>query len=208
VTVDPASVASDLEYIRGVMARARRRVDPHAFHFVHWGALVLVWYPLVNLLERTGHRGWMLPVGIAALVLGTLLSAVREMRLARRPRLPGEDSWIGNQVGWIVGGSLGAAAILSAAGPATRFIDGHDVPVIWGLAYAAMAWGVGVVYSPEYRWAALFIFAGALAAMIVPEWNGVILGPAMGLGMIVPGVMAERRVRALAAEPGPDAGNG
>ena len=48
--------------------------------------------------------------------------------------------------------------------------------------------------------AALFIFAGAVAAILLPHWNGYILGPAMGLGMIVPGLQAEARVKRLRAD--------
>ncbi len=40
--------------------------------------------------------------------------------------------------------------------------------------------------------------------MALPDVQGWILGPVMGLGMIVPGVMAERRVRRL-REEGPAA---
>ena len=43
------------------------------------------------------------------------------------------------------------------------------------------------------------VFA-AVAAMGFPDINGYILGPAMGLGMIIPGMMAEKRVRRLQAE--------
>jgi hypothetical protein len=39
---------SELEFIASVMRRTQAAVDPHAFHFVLWGALVLVCYPLMN----------------------------------------------------------------------------------------------------------------------------------------------------------------
>jgi hypothetical protein len=208
MTMDSDAAAKDLEFIRSVMARTRRRVDPHAFHFVHWGAIVLVWYPLGNLFALEGRLDLLVPLGIGALLLGSILSGVREFRLRRRPRLEGEDTFLSDQVDSIVAGSLGAAGILSAVGPLTGCIPGPQVPVIWGLAYAGMAWMVGVVYSREYRWAGVFIFAGSLVAMALPDWNGFILGPSMGVGMIVPGLMAERRVRAMAAEPEGDGRTG
>ena len=40
------------------------------------------------------------------------------------------------------------------------------------------------------------------SACLVPSHSGFILGPFMGLGMIVPGVMAERRVARLGRENG------
>jgi hypothetical protein len=57
---------------------------------------------------------------------------------------------------------------------------------------------VGIVYRREFLWGGLAIFLAAVAAMAWPEWNGMILGPAMGLGIGIPGLLAERRVAALA----------
>jgi hypothetical protein len=198
--MDAKNAAGDLEYIRSVMERSRRRIDPHAFHFVHWGAIVAVWYPAANLLLHRGEKGAAIAVGVASLLLGMLLSGIREARLARRPRLPGEDELVGEQVLKVVWGSLGAALLVSVFGPATGFLRGETVPVVWGLAYANLAFMTGVVYSRESLWSGGFILAGCLLAMAFEEWNGVILGPVMGLGLIVPGLMAERRVREMARE--------
>ena len=198
--MDADGAADDLSFIRAVMERAQRRIDPHAFHFVHWGALVLVSYPAINLLERAGQREAMSWVGGAMLLLGMLLSGIREWRLSKRPRLLGGESLVERQVLQVVWGSLGAAAIVSFFGPATGFITHREVAIVWGFAYANLAFMVGVVYSREYLQSGLLIFAGTILAMVFEEWNGVILGPFMGLGMIVPGVMAERRVRRMAAE--------
>ena len=79
-------------------------------------------------------------------------------------------------------------------------VPGEKIPVVWGIAYAAMAYNVGIVYRAEFLWSGVLIFAGSLLALALPDAQGYILGPVMGLGMIVPGVMAERRVRAMRAE--------
>jgi MFS family permease len=202
--MDGETATKDLEYIRTVLARAHRRIDPHAFHFVHWGAIVLAQFPLANLLDQQGRKEWLLPLGVSALVLGSLLSAFREIRLSRRPRLPGEDSFIGLQIQQSVWVCIGAAIVVNIAGPATGFIQGDRVPVVWGIAYAAMAAMVGIVYSREYLWSGMAIFAGSILAMALPGIAGFILGPFMGLGMIVPGVMAERRVSRLSKEEASD----
>ena len=199
-TMSPEAAARDLEYVRDVLERTHRRIDPHAFHFVLWGAIVMVWYPLANLFERAGRADLYAAVGVASFILGFAMSGLLEYRLSRKPRLEGENTHVGRQVTWVVFSCLAAGIVLSGAAPGFGFIDGRDVPTIWGLVYATLAFMVGVVYSPEYRWAGGAMFVGALAAMAVPEWNGVILGPFMGLGMIVPGVMAERRVRAMRRE--------
>ena len=66
----PQSAKDDLAFIQQVVARTDQRIDPHAFHFVHWGLIVLVWYPLSNYLALEGRMTAALWVGIAAFLLG------------------------------------------------------------------------------------------------------------------------------------------
>ncbi len=191
------AAAQELEFVRSILERTQRRIDPHAFHFVGWGAVVLVWYPLGNLFEiQERPQSWSVALMVAAIVTGVAWGMFGEWRLARRGGAQAEDTVFSRQVGLIVGGTIGPAALLSAVGPATGAIPGESVPVVWGFAYAVLAYSMGVVYSREYLWAGVAIFAAAVAALIAPQFAGFILGPAMGLGLLVPGVISERRVRA------------
>jgi len=199
MSAEPRSAASDLEYVRRVIERTQARVDPHAFHFVLWGTLVLFVYPLLNWLE-TAAPDWRLPIGVAALVVGAAGSALLEWRLQTRPRVAGENTFVARPVVLIVSPVLGAAALLSAIGPPTGAVPGPYVPVVWGFAYAVMAFMVGVVYTTEYLVAGAAIFAGSVVALLHVDVAGYVLGPCMGLGMIVPGLMAERRVARMRAD--------
>jgi len=189
--------ADQLRFIRDVIARTEGRIDPHAFHFVIWGTLVLVCYPLLNWLELQGNLRWMAWIGIGALVLGAVLSSAFEIRLAGKPRLSGENTFVARQVVMIVFANIGIAAVISAAGPGTGLVAHDAVTLVWGFAYANMAYMIGVVYRKEYLVAGLAIAAATFVAWTMPPYRGFILGPFMGLGMIIPGVMAERRVARL-----------
>jgi hypothetical protein len=188
--------AGDLRYIREVLERSSRVFDPHAEYFAWWGAVVLVWYPAANLLIRAGHGAGAALLGAAALVAGGAGSWRIRARREREGRDAVEDPELAGRVARLVGGVLGAAAIVSFVGPATRTIAGAHVPLVWGLAYAQLAFTLGLLYSREFAVAGAAIFAACLVAMAFPEWNGVILGPAMGIGMIVPARRAAARVRA------------
>ena len=194
------SAHADLAYIKAVAVRTERRIDPHAFHFVHWGAIVLVWFPLANAFEQRGNLTAYALTGAAALLLGILLSVWGERRLAATPRLEADNTFIGDQVGLVAALCVGAGIVLSALGPAFQFIAGRDVPTVWGFAYATMAAMTGVVYRREFLWAGAAIFLGAVLAMAFPQWNGYILGPVMGLGLIIPALAAERRGKRLQAD--------
>ena len=92
--MDQTTAAADLDFITNVIQRTQRRIDPHAFHYVLWGSLVLVCYPLLNWFQNSGNLAAMGWIGGGALLIGTLGSALTEFRLARdssrqsvRPRL-------------------------------------------------------------------------------------------------------------------------
>ena len=195
----PADTAAldDLRFIRTVMDRTHRRIDPHAFHFVHWGAIVLVWFPLGAWFQQQGRPERLLPLGAVALGLGFLLSLLRELALRRQPRLDGENTFVGQQVAWITAACIGAGSVLSAVAPAFGFVAGENVPIVWGLVYANLALMIGIVYERDFLVSGVVIFAGTVVAICLQPWAGYVLGPVMGLGMILPGLRAERRVRAL-----------
>ena len=196
---DVKAAKAELAFIHDVVARTHRRMDPHAFHFVHWGCIVLVWYPLSNWLQSEGRLSDMAWLGGSAVALGFVLSFVREARLARRPRLTADNTFLTRQISMITFTCIAAGAVLSGVAPAFGFIDGPNVPIIWGLVYANMAVMTGVVYNRDFLWAGLVIFAGSLAAIVFQPAAGYILGPCMGLGMIIPARRAEQRVRAMLA---------
>ena len=198
--MESAEANRELEFIQRIVERASLRIDAHGFHNVHWGIIVLLWYPLANVFERMGHPMWQIPLGVAAVALGSALSWWRERVLARQPRLPGENLFLTGQVKTIVAGCITAGVLLSFLMPATRFIVGRDVPVLWGLVYANLAFMTGVVINRDFLVSGVVIFAGVVAALLLPHWNGCILGVFMGIGMIVPGLRAERRVRGLREE--------
>lgn len=196
---DAERARADLAFIREVVARTQRRIDPHAFHYVHWGAIVLVWFPLGNLLSARGRLDLLAALGAAALLLGAALSVGRELRLRGRPRLAAQETFVAQQVRQITAATIGAGLLLSALAPATGFVAGPDVPIIWGFVYATLASMIGVVYERDFRIAGAAIFVASLVAVVFRDHAGYVLGPVMGLGMIVPGLRAEARVRAMEA---------
>jgi len=197
---ETAGSGGDLQFIRRVMERTHARIDPHAFHFVLWGALVLVAYPLANWADLAGRgdlRNWALG---SMLGLGAVGSFLLEMRLKARSRLEGENTFVSRQVVLLVFYHIGVASLLSALGPATGFIQGPFVPLLWGFTYASMMYTIGVVYMREYTIAGFAILLGTVIALFHVEHAGMILGPFMGLGAIVPGLIAERRVARLRSQ--------
>lgn len=190
----------DIEFIGQIIARSERRIDPQAIHFVVWGGLVMVWYPLLNYWQLQNKPQIISMVTGIALAVGILTSLIINAAMRRKPRLKAQNTHVSKQVGMMVSWFIGLGLIITAVGPWAEFISVHDIPTIWGLMYACMTFGIGVVYKKEFIGWAVLILAAAITAMFAKSYNGFILGPAMGLGLIIPGVRAEWRVRRLVVE--------
>ena len=198
--VGAQGTGQDIQFIREIVQKSHRRIDPHAFHYVHWGAIVLLWYPLDNWFRMSGRESWANGLMIGALVLGGVLSGLRESLAGRSPRLEGSNTHIARQVSWITAGSLIAAFVLSMLAMGFSVLDEKHVYLVWGLAYANIAFMTGVVYTRDFLLSGIFIFVGVAIAVAFSDYCGFILGPFMGLGMIAPGLLAEKRVRKLREE--------
>ncbi len=203
--MDSENAERELAFVKDIMQRTSQRVDAHAFHSVHWGVIVLVWYPLGNWFNQQNMMSWYIGISVASLLVGAGLSVWRGARVARNPRLAGGNTFVSCQIARIAFANLIAGFVLSFIAPATGLIAGANVPIIWGLVYANMAFMMGVAYSIDFIISGVFIFVGALLAILMPAYNGYILGPFMGLGMIVPGLRAEARLRSLlSSDPVPE----
>jgi hypothetical protein len=197
INMNENQASQDLAFVRDLIGRTQRRVDAHAYQFIWWGTIVLLWYPLANVYPSL----WGTIMGVA-LGVGAVGSMLLGWWNGRRPRIAAESTVVSRQLGHIVFACIGGGVVLSIAAPMTGLVEGTSMPTIWALVYAVMTYMVGIVYTSEWRWAGACILAAAVVAMFLPEYSGLIVGPAMGLGLIIPGLMAERRVARMGAADG------
>jgi hypothetical protein len=198
--VESQQALDDLHLIRRVLEMTQRRVDPQMFHAIIWGALVMVWFPLMNWFELRGDGRAQLYTSLLALALGMTVSATLGYRAARGPRLKSANTHLAAQVAAVVATFVIAGLILSLAIPCLVPGGERFIPHVWGFLYALKLLVLGIFYSREFFWCGLFVFAGGVCALAWVPYAGFILGAAMGLGCIVPGVIAERRVARLRGE--------
>jgi hypothetical protein len=192
MSAEETAAARDLDFVRDVLARTQRRIDAHAYQFVWWGMIVLIWYPTAYFLPE--H---MLTIGAVSLTVGFVGSALMGALKARSSRIQAENTFIGRQIGRVVFGCIAGGVLCSTFAPWSGFIPGPQMATLWALIYAVMAYMVGVVYTREWTVSGIVIFIAAVVAMFLPDHCMIIVGPPMGLGILIPGLIAERRVAAM-----------
>ena len=197
--MDADRATDDLALVRRILSATQRRVDPQMFHFIIWGILVLVWYPLDEWLGNQGFRSAQAPLGMTALAVGTLSSIIGGYLANRRPRLSAGDPGFSQRIGIACSIFIGTGVICSIA-VALIGADASWTPHLWGLMYALMLMTLGVFYSSECFWFGLLALGGTIAAAARRDLAGYILGLTMGPAAIIPGLLAEWRVRRLRNE--------
>ena len=58
----------------------------------------------------------------------------------------------------------------------------------------------GIIYSKEWLFGGIGIFAGMVAAFFIKDYAYLILGLAMGAGCIIPAIIAQRNYRKMEKE--------
>jgi hypothetical protein len=188
----------DLALVQRILDATQRRVDPQMFHFVIWGAVVIIWYPLDNWLSNH-HSDVQALVAASALLLGATLSVMAGFMANRRPRLVASDPDFASRIGMSCSVFVGTGVVCSIC-IGVLGADSRLIPQLWGLLYALMLMTLGVFYSADCFWFGTLALLGAMAAVGRPDLGGYLVGLTMGPAALLAGLIAERRVRRLRRE--------
>jgi len=153
-------------------------------------------------LQTAGQKRACLTMSLVAIDDSVLISGFLGWRHGRHPRLAATNTLLARRLGQLTAIFIVTGVVLSFAVPMlSPSGGGRYVPHVWGLLYALMLMTLGVIYSREFFFCGLPSLLATLAALHWVDQSGYLLGPAMGLGCIVAGTIAERRVARLRREP-------
>lgn len=190
----------DLNLINKVLQMTHRRVDPHMFHLIIWGLIVLVWYPLLNYLTLT-NQFYYIPATMAFFLGGGgIASFIFSMRTVARPRIKAGNVRFSLKIGAIAWYFTGLGVVISILIPKLYPGSYQLLYPIWGGIYALMLFTWGIFYSIEFLWCSFLPLLGTIASLVWLQYAGFILGPTMGIGVLIPGVIAELRVARMRKE--------
>lgn len=189
----------DLQWIDKILSMTHRRVDPHLFHAIIWGAVVLFWYPLMNYFF-IAHPHLVMPTMIFFITVGAITSFAYEIRTAIKPRMKAENTQLSRQIAAIAWIFVGFGTLLSILISTVYPNNYSALYFVWGSLYFLMLATWGVFYSREFLWCCPFPLLGVVFALLWPHYAGFILGPTMGMGILIPGIIAEKRVMKMRQE--------
>ena len=182
----PDIAADDIKFMRSVVERADRQVRPEGYVLTACGLICLICYTAVHFLLKSGQQKWLLPVFLIlmTILLGYIfcaltLGAKRQKREGYVPQMPRQLTMI-----WfIVASHIIAWSIL---GIVLNNYCGGDPGFIAAMGLSIALSATGILYSREYLYGGLCIFACMFLTYFVKDYGYIILGIATATGCIVP----------------------
>ncbi len=184
-------LAENLQFMRVAIERTRRDFDPEAPVMIVWGLVCMIGYTTIYFLVMRELYKWIWPVYLPLLAIGLCVTVVSGIRVSRRQKKAGLVPQISNQIGWVWMVVLAHGVLWSTLGLFFDFFGGPGF--LWAMVYSIALSITGIIYSKEWLWGGIGIFAGMVTAFIIKDYAYLILGFAMGLGCIVPAIIAQKR---------------
>lgn len=187
-------LSDDLKFMRSIIERTQRQIDPAAPIMITWGFICLFGYLATHWLavEQLFRYIWWLWL-IVCWPVGFILSIFFGYRVRKREIRRGVRSYVSKQIGWVWAILVPNGIIWTLLG---ILRDPFGAPgFLWASIYGIGLSMMGILYSREWLIAGIGIFVAIIVATFAKPYAYIILGVVMGLGCIIPGLMAQQRVR-------------
>ena len=186
-------LAENLGFMRSVVEKTHREIDPEAPVMIVWGLVCMIGYTAIYFLVMHELYKWIWPVYLPLLVIGACVTVVSGIRVSKRQKKVGLVPRLSKQIGWVWMIVLAHGVVWSTFGLFFDFFGGPGF--LWAMVYSIALSITGIIYSKEWLWGGIGIFAGMVAAFIIKDYAYLILGLVMGLGCIIPAIIAQRNYR-------------
>ncbi|HIJ71714.1 MAG TPA: hypothetical protein HPP87_10185 [Planctomycetes bacterium] len=191
-------VTDDLKFIRDMLERTHREIDPEAFSMIIWGLVSMVIYFGAYFFVVYKIFNWIPYVLFPSLAVGGIVGGFSSYRVSKRQKARGMVSHIWKQLNWVWFILLPNAVIWSILGLFQDYFGGPGF--LWAAVYAIALSMTGILYSREWLFGGISIFIAIIVAFFVRPYSYLILGAVMGLACIIPAIIAHRRYKRSEAE--------
>jgi len=185
--------ADDLKFMRSVIEKTCKKVDPGWQMIAAWGLIVMIGFPLLYFLKIHQIDNWLWRIQWILVVTGFSFSIYIVKRAIVRERAIGVISKLSKQIYLVF-------IILSANGFIWTYLDLFRDQIggfgfLWTAICGIELSMIGIIYSREWLCGGMAIFIGIIAASFTEQYAYYILGIVTGLSCIVPAIIARRNYR-------------
>ena len=186
-------LAENLQFMRSVIEKTCRKINPGWPIMITWGLIIMIGFPVLYLLKTRQLDNWLWRIQWLLVVIGFSISIYFIIKATMRERKAGLVSQLSKQIYLI-------CLILSANGIIWTCLDLFRDHIggfgfLWTAICGIELSMIGILYSKEWLFGGIAIFAGIIAACFTETYAYVILGIVTGLACIIPAIIAQRNYR-------------
>ena len=185
--------ADDLKFMRSVVEKMHRQINPEAHVMIMWGFICMIIYIGIHFLIEYSLHKWIYYLYVPPIVIGAFYSVVNTVYALRREKKAGCVSRVSIQLVWAGIIVMSHAFVWDMLGVFDNTFCGAGF--IYALSLSIFLSMGGIFYSKEWLFGGIGIFAGMLLAFFVKDYSLVILGLAIGAGCIITAIIAQKNYR-------------
>jgi hypothetical protein len=196
------TVADDIKFMRSMVERMSRQVKPDINIMVACGLICMIAYAVLYFLKRSQLDRWIWPMGLSVTTVLFIYGFISLVRIARDEKKAGFISHLKRQVTfvWIFIMLHGLAWTISPV--VFDNFCGGDPAFLWAMLFSIGLVVLGVFHSREWLFGGIGIFAVMILTYFLGNVGYLVLGLAIGAGLIIPAIIVQRNFRKQEKENG------
>ena len=194
-TNDQNITADDIKFVRSVVERMSRQVKPDINIMVACGLVCMIAYAILYFLKACHLDRWIWPVGLSVTTVLFIYVLISIARIANAEKNVGFISHLKRQVTfvWIFIMLHGIAWTISPL--LSNNYCGGDPAFLWAMLFSIGLVVLGIFHSREWLWGGIGIFVVMILTYFLGNIGYLILGLAIGAGLIIPAIIVQRNFR-------------
>jgi hypothetical protein len=188
-------VADDIKFMRSVVERMSRQVKPDIHIMIACGLICMIAYVVLYFLKTSQLDRWIWPLGLSVTTVLFIYVLISLVRIAKAEKDAGFISHLKRQVTlvWIFIMMHGLAWTISPA--LSNNFCGGDPAFLWAMLFSIGLVVLGIFHSREWLYGGIGIFTVMILTYFLGNIGYIVLGLAIGAGLIIPAIIVQRSFR-------------
>jgi hypothetical protein len=188
-------VADDIKFMRSVVEKMSRQVKPDVHIMIVCGLTCMIAYAILYFLKTHQSDKWIWPVGLTLTTVLFIYAFISLVRIAKSERKAGFISHLKKQVTWVWIFLMLHGLAWTISPMVFNNFCGGDPAFLWGMLFSVGLVVLGIFHSKEWLYGGIGIFAVMVLTYFLGNIGYLILGLAIGAGLIIPAIIVQRNFR-------------
>lgn len=186
----------DLQFMRSVIEKTYKQVNPDTHTMIMWGVICLIGYPAIHFMSTPQLHKWIPFAGWLLIAFGLCYIFITLRIVTKRDKKTGLISLLRKQLTWVwIVIMVMHGLTWSILGTAFNNYSAGDPGFLFAILFSIALSITGIFHSRWWLYGGIVIFIGALLAFFIKDYGYIILGLSTGVGLIIPAIIVQRDYR-------------